>query len=88
VLRRTFGPRRDEVTGGGRKLHNGELYKLYSSPIIIRMIKSRIMRWAWYAARMGVNRNAYRILVRKPEGKRSLRTSRRRWVDDNKIDLR
>jgi hypothetical protein len=60
-LRRIFGPKRDEVTGGWRKLHS-----LYSSPSIIRMIKSRRMRWA---ARMGEKRNAYRILVGKPEGK-------------------
>jgi hypothetical protein len=73
VLRRIFGPQRDEVTGGLRKLYNEELYKLYSSPSIIRMIKSSRMRWAGHVARMGEKRNAYRILVGKPEGRR-LRT--------------
>jgi hypothetical protein len=63
VLRRIFGPKRDEVAGGWRKLHNEELHNLYSSPSIIRMIKLRRMRWAGHAARMGVRRNAYRILV-------------------------
>jgi hypothetical protein len=81
VLRRIFGPKRDEVTGGWRKLHNEELHNLYSSPSIIRMIESRRMRWAGYAARMGEKKNAYRILVGKPEGKRPLGRSRRRWVD-------
>jgi hypothetical protein len=66
VLRRIFGPKRDEVTGGCRKLHNEELRDLCSSPIIIRIIKSRRMRWAWHVARMGVKRNAYRFLVGKP----------------------
>jgi hypothetical protein len=74
MLRRIFGPRRDEVTGDWRELHNEELHKLYSLPNIriIRMIKSRRMRWAGHVARMGENRNAYRILVGKPEGKRLL----------------
>jgi hypothetical protein len=63
VLRRIFGPKRDEVTGGWRKLHNEELHNLYSSPSIIRMTKSRKMRWAGHVARMGEKRNAYRILV-------------------------
>jgi hypothetical protein len=63
VLRRIFGPKRDDVTGDWRKLHNEELHNLYSSPNIIRMIKSRRMRWAGHLARMGVTRNAYRILV-------------------------
>jgi hypothetical protein len=72
VLRRIFGPRRDEVTGDWRKLHNEELHNLYSSPNILRMIKSRRMRWAWNVARMGETRNAYRISVGKPEGKRPL----------------
>jgi hypothetical protein len=88
VLRRIFGPKRDEVTGDWRKLHNEELCKLYSSPNIIRMIKSRRMRWAGHVARMGTKRNAYRILVGKPEGKRPLGRPRRRWVDNIKIDLR
>jgi hypothetical protein len=72
VLRRIFGPKRDEVTGGWRKLHNEELHNLYSSPTIIRVIKSRRMRWAGHVARMGERRNAYRILVGKPEAKRLL----------------
>jgi hypothetical protein len=70
VLRRIFGPRRDEVTRDWRKLHNEELHNLYSSPNVIRMIKSRRMRWAGYVARMRTKRNAYRILVKKPEGER------------------
>jgi hypothetical protein len=78
VLRRIFGPKRDQVTGGWRKLHNKELYYLYSSPSIIRIIKSRRMRWAEHVARMGEKRNAYRLLVGKPEGKRPLGRSRRR----------
>jgi hypothetical protein len=72
VLRRIFGPRRDEVRGDWSKLHKDELHNLYSSPNIIRMIKSRRMRWALGVARMGETRNAYRILVGKPEGKRPL----------------
>jgi hypothetical protein len=70
VLRRIFGPKRDKVTGGWRKLHNRELYNLYSSSSLIRIIKSRRMRWAGYVARMWDMRNAYRILVGNPEGKR------------------
>jgi hypothetical protein len=69
------------VTGGWRKLHNEELYNLYSSPSIIRMIKSRRMRWAGHVARMGDKRNAYRIFVGKPKGTRPLGRPRRRWVD-------
>jgi hypothetical protein len=88
VLRRIFGPKRDEVTGEWRKLHNEELHNLYPSPNIIRMIKSRRMRWAEHVARMGEKRNAYRILVGKPEGRRPLRRPRRKWVDNIKIDLR
>jgi hypothetical protein len=71
VLRRIFGPKRDEVTGEWRKLHIGELRNLYSSPDIIRQIKSRRMRWAGHVARMGEGRNVYRVLVRKPEGKKT-----------------
>jgi hypothetical protein len=87
VLRRIFGPKRDDVTGDWRKLHNEELYNLYSSPNIIRMIKSRRMRWAGHVARMEEARNAYGILVGKPEGKRPLGRRRRRWVDNIKMDL-
>jgi hypothetical protein len=77
---RIFGPKRDEVTGDWRKLHKEELHNLYSSPNIIRMIQSRRMRWAVHVARMGENRNAYRILVGKPEGKRPLRRPRCRTI--------
>jgi hypothetical protein len=69
LLRRIFGPKRDEVTRGWRKLHNEELHNLYTSPSKIRIIKSRRMRWAGHVARMGKKRTAYRILVGKPEGK-------------------
>jgi hypothetical protein len=65
VLRRIFGPKRDELTGGWRKLHNEELHNLYSSPSTVRIIKSRSMRWAGHVARMRARRNAYRILVGK-----------------------
>jgi transcription termination factor 2 len=86
VLRRIFGPKRDEVVERWRKLHNEELHNLYSCPSIIRMIKSRRMRWAGHVARMGEKRNAYRILVGKPEGKRPLGGPRRTWVDNIKMD--
>jgi hypothetical protein len=66
VLRRIFGPKRDEVTGDQRKLHNDELHNLYSSPNIIKVIKSRRLRWAGHVAQMGAMRNAYRILVESP----------------------
>jgi hypothetical protein len=72
VMRRIFGPKGNEVTGGWRKLHNEQLHNLYSLPSIIIMIKSRKMRWAGHVARMGAKRNAYRILVGKLEGKRPL----------------
>jgi hypothetical protein len=85
---RRFGPKRDEVIGGWRKLHNGELHNLYCSLSIIRIIKSRRMRWAVHVARMGEKRNAYRILVGNPEGKRPLGRPRRRWEDNIKMDLR
>jgi hypothetical protein len=81
VMRRTFGPKRDEVTGGWRKLHNEKIHNLYSSPNIIIMTNSWRVRWAWHVARMGEKRNSYRILMGKPEGKRPLGRPRRRWVD-------
>jgi hypothetical protein len=74
--------------GGWRKLHNEELHNLYSSPSIIRMIKSRSMRRAEHVARIWEKRNAYRIFVGKREGKRPLRRPRRRWVDNINMDLR
>jgi hypothetical protein len=88
VLRKIFGPKREEVMGEWRKLHNGELHNLYSSLDIITQIKSRRMRWAGYVARMGEGRNVYRVLVGKPEGKRPLERPRRRWEDGVKMDLR
>jgi hypothetical protein len=84
VLRRIFGPKRDEVIGKWRRLHNKELYALYSSPNIIRVIKSRRLRWAGHAARMGERR----ALVGKPEGRIPLGRPRRRWEDNIKMDLR
>jgi hypothetical protein len=87
VLRRIFGPKRDDVTEDWRKLHNEGLHNLYSSPNIIMLIKSRRMRWAGHVARMGETRNAYRILVGRPEGKRPLGTPRRRWVDNIKMEF-
>jgi hypothetical protein len=87
VLRRIFRPKRDGVTGGWRKLHNKELHNLYSSPSIIRIIKSKRMRWAGHVARMGEKRNVYSLLVGKPEGKRPLGRPRRRWTDNIKMNL-
>ena len=87
VLRRIFGPRRDEVTGEWRRLHNEELNDLYSSPNIVRVIKSRRMRYAGHVARMGEEKGAYRALVGKPEGKRPLGRPRRRCVDNIRMDL-
>jgi hypothetical protein len=87
VLRRTFGPKRDEATGEWRRLHNEELNDLCSSLNIIRVIKSRRMRWAGHVARMGEKRDAYRILVGRPEGRRPLGRPRRRWEDEIKMNL-
>ena len=87
VLRRIFGPKRDEVTGEWKKLHNEELNNLYSSPNIVRAIKSRRMRWVGHVARMGGVRDVYRVLVGKPEGRRPLGRPRRRW-EDNMMDIR
>jgi hypothetical protein len=80
VLRRISGPKRDEVTGGWRKLHNVELNNLYSSPYIIRVMKSRRMRWAGHVARMGEKRNAYKLLVGKPAGKGPLYQDIVGWI--------
>ncbi|KAJ4440626.1 hypothetical protein ANN_08773 [Periplaneta americana] len=88
VLRKIFGAKRDEVTGEWRKLHNAELHAFFSSPDIMRNIKFRRLKWAGYVARMGESRNAYRVLVGRPEGKRPLGRSRRRWEDNIKMDLR
>jgi hypothetical protein len=87
LLRRIVGPKRDEVTGEWRRLNNEELYALYSSPNIIRVIKSRRLRWAGHVARMGERRGAYRALVGKPEGRRPLERPRHRWEDNIKMDL-
>jgi hypothetical protein len=87
MLRRIFRPKMDEVTGEWRELHNKELRDLYSSPSIIRIIKSRRMRWVGHVARMGEKRNMYRLLVGKPEGKRLLGRPSCRWVDNIRTDL-
>jgi hypothetical protein len=87
VLRRIFEQRRNKVTGEWRKLHNKELRDLYSSPSIIRIIKSRRIIWAGHVTRMGEKRNAYRLLLGKPEGKRPLGRPRRRCVDNIRMDL-
>jgi hypothetical protein len=87
VLRRIFGLKRDEVTGERRKLHNEELHDLYSSPSIIKIIKTRRMRWAGHVVRMGEKRNAYRLLAGKLEGRRPLGRPRRRWADNIRMDL-
>jgi len=87
VLGRIFGPKRDKITGMWRKLHNVELNDLYCSPNIVRVMKSRRMRWAGHVARMGERRGVYRVLVGKPEGKRPLGRPRRRWEDNIKMDL-
>jgi hypothetical protein len=88
VHRRIFGPKRDEVTGGWRKLHNEELHGLYSSPSIVKVIKARRMRWAGHVTRMRDVRGAYNILFGRPEGRRTLGRSRGRWEDNIKMDLR
>jgi len=86
VLRKIFGPRRDEVTGEWRRLHNEELNDLYSSPNIVRVIKSRRMLLAGHVAHMGEERGVYRVLG-KPEGRRPLGRPRHRWVDNITMDL-
>jgi len=85
VLRRVFGPKRDELTGEWRKLHYEELSDLYSLPSIVQVVKSRRMRWAGHVVRMGQGRGVYRVLVGKPEGKRPMGRPRHRWKDNIKI---
>jgi hypothetical protein len=87
VLRRIFVPKREE-DGSWRKLHNDELHRLYSSPKIGRVIKSRRMRWAGHVARTEEGRDIYRVLVGMPEGKRPLGRPRRRWEDNIKMNFR
>jgi hypothetical protein len=87
VLRKIFGPKREEDRSW-RKLHNDELHSLYSLPNIVRVIKSRRVRWAGHVARMGEGRDIYRVLVGRPKGKRPLGRHRHRWVDNIKMDLR
>jgi hypothetical protein len=88
VLRRIFGPKRGEVTGEWSKLRSEELHILYSSPNIIRQIKSTTVILAGHVARMGEERKVYRVLVGKPKGRRPLGRSRRRWEDGIRMDLR
>jgi hypothetical protein len=87
VLRRIYGPKRDEVTGDWRRLHSEELNGLYSSPNIVRVMKSRRMRWAGHVVRMGVGRGVYRVLVGIPEGRRPLGRPRHRWEDNIRRDI-
>jgi hypothetical protein len=87
MLRRIFGPKRDEVTVECRILHNEELNDLYSSPTIVRVIKSRRIKWTGHVARMGEMKGVYRVLVGKPEGKRPFGRPRCRWEDNIKMDL-
>jgi hypothetical protein len=87
VLKRIFGPKRDEVTGQWRKLNNQELHDLYSSPTIVRVIKSRRMRWSGHVSRMGEGRCVYRGLVGKSEGKRPLGIAECKWEDNIKSEL-
>jgi hypothetical protein len=87
VLRRVFGPKRNEVTGKWRKLHNEELNDLYSLPNNLRVVRSRRMRWAGHVARMGEERGVHRVLVGTPEGKMPLGRLRRRWEKNTKVDV-
>ena len=87
ALRTVFGPKRDEVTGEWRKLLNEDLSDLYSLPNIVRVVKSRRMRWVGHVARMGEGRGVHRVLVGKPEGKIPMGRPRRRWEDNIKMDL-
>ena len=88
VLRKIFEAKRDEIIGEWKKLHNAELHALYSSPNKIRDLKSRRLRWAGNVARKEKSRNAYRVLLGKPEGKRPSGRTRCRWEDNIKMDLR
>jgi hypothetical protein len=88
ILRRIFGPKRVDVTGEWRKLHNEELHNLYLSPDIIRQVKSRRMRWTGHVARMGEERKVYKVLAGKPEGRRPLGRPRRRWENWIRMVLR
>jgi hypothetical protein len=88
MLRRIFGPKRDEVMEEWRKLQNGELHNLYSSPNIIKQIKPRRMRWVGHVACMGKQRKMYKVSVEKPEGNRALKRSRHSWENGIKMDLR
>jgi hypothetical protein len=88
VLRKIFGPNRNELRGERRRLHDEELHELYSTPNNIWVIKLRRMRWAGHVACMGEGRGAYRILVGRPEGRRPLGRPRRRWEDNIKMDLK
>ena len=87
MLRRVFGPKRDDVTREWKKLYNKELSFLYSLANIVRVVKSRRMRWAGHMERMGEGRGVHRFLVRKPEGKRQLGRPRRKWEDNIKMDF-
>jgi hypothetical protein len=87
LLKRIFGPRRDEVTGEWRRLHNKERNDLYCSPNIVWVIKWRRMRWAGHVACVGEERGVYRVLVGKPERRRPLGRPRRRWMDNIRMDL-
>jgi hypothetical protein len=88
VLKRIFGPKRDDVTGEWRKLHSEEIHNLYSSPDTIRQVNSRRLRWTRHVARMGEERRVYKVFVGKPEGKRPLGRPRHRWEDGVRMDLR
>jgi hypothetical protein len=87
VLRRVFGPKGDEVTGKWRKLHNEKFNDMYSLAKIVRVVKSRRMRWAGHVARIGEGTVVHRVLVGKPEGKRPLERPKRRWEDNTKMDV-
>jgi hypothetical protein len=88
ALRRVFGPKRDEVTGEWRRLHNEQRYALYVTVNMIRVMKSRRLRRTGHVARMGAKRSVYRVLVGKPEGRRPLGRPRRRWEDNIKVGFR